>query len=267
MNQKKNLKELLPPFLIRTLRKTGLFNNIVWRGNYTNWDDALAQSTGYDSKEVLEKVKDALLKVKRGQAVHERDSVLFDEIEYAWPVLAGIMWIYAQEQRLSIVDFGGSLGSTYFQNRKFLGSLKMVKWNIIEQLRFVDIGIEHFQDNRLMFYYNIESCLKDTQPNCILLSCVLPYIRDPFCVLDELLKYNIKYLILDKMPFIEGDVDRLTVQHTPNSIYEASYPAWFFSEKKMKVRLSEKYRIIEEYQCRDEANIKSSYKGIILMLR
>lgn len=34
---------------------------------------------------------EATLKVKRGEAVFERDSVLFDEIQYSWPVTAALI--------------------------------------------------------------------------------------------------------------------------------------------------------------------------------
>jgi putative methyltransferase (TIGR04325 family) len=71
-------------------------------------------STGYDSEIILEKTRDALLKVKNGEAAYERDSVLFDEIQYAWPLLTSLMWVAAQAKGiLNVLDFGGSLGTTY----------------------------------------------------------------------------------------------------------------------------------------------------------
>ena len=80
-------------------------------GDYHSWDEALASSAGYDSEIILEKTRAALLKVKNGEAAYERDSVLFDEIEYAWPLLAGLMWVAARCQgTLNVLDFGGSLG-------------------------------------------------------------------------------------------------------------------------------------------------------------
>jgi len=48
-------------------------------------EEAMELSTGYDSERILGKVRDSLLKVKRGEAVYERDSVLFDKVQYSWP--------------------------------------------------------------------------------------------------------------------------------------------------------------------------------------
>ncbi len=58
-----------------------------WFGNYAIWDEAKKQCTGYDTTSILEKVKQAILKVKNGEAAYERDSVIFDTIEYSEPLL------------------------------------------------------------------------------------------------------------------------------------------------------------------------------------
>jgi hypothetical protein len=49
------------------------------------------QSHGYDNDTILKKCKDALLKVKNGEAVYERYSVLFDKVQHSFPVLAGLL--------------------------------------------------------------------------------------------------------------------------------------------------------------------------------
>ena len=67
-------------------------------GDYRSWGEAMAASTGYDTEIILEKTKTALLKVKNGEAAYERDSVAFDEIQYAWPPATGegpTYWILA----------------------------------------------------------------------------------------------------------------------------------------------------------------------------
>ena len=42
--------------------------------------------------------------------------------------------------KLNVLDFGGSFGTTYYQNRKFLKHIKKVEWNIIEQKKIVQIA-------------------------------------------------------------------------------------------------------------------------------
>lgn len=235
-----------------------------WYGDYRSWNEAKANSTGYDSRLIVEKVKNGLLDVRNGKAAFERDSVTFAEFEYVWPVLSGLLWIAAQNRGyLNVIDFGGSLGSSYVQYRKFLATLE-VNWNIIEQPLFVQEGKQHFQSDRLKFYSSIQECMAENKVDVILLSSVLPYVEKPYQILNEVLETKVPFIIFDKMPFVtQSERDILTVQYVPAHIYKASYPAWFFNEQKFKNVLSASYEILEEFVDEDRANVPSIYKGLI----
>src|ERR1700710_2101728 len=119
-------KQFIPPFFFTLVKKGGKYG---WKGGYKNWQDAGNSSYHYDDAEILEKVKQALIKVRNGEAVFERDSVLFSEIQYSWPLLSALLWIITiNKGKLKVADFGGSLGSTYFQNRKFLLGASVLQW-------------------------------------------------------------------------------------------------------------------------------------------
>lgn len=260
---KKIIRDFLPPVLLRAMKPK---NTYGWFGNYSTWDEAQKKSEGYDSDIILQKVKASLIKVKNGEARYERDSVTFQTIEYSWPMLAAIMWVASQNKgKLNVLDFGGSLGSSYFQNRKFFSKLGEIKWNIIEQKKFVECGKSIFETEELKFYLTITDCLKEQSPQVALLSCVLPYVSSPYKVIQEIYDAGIPYVVLDRMPFINQKNDRITIQRVPPQIYPAAYPSWFFSENKFKGFLENKYDIIEDFKCEDVANIKGSYyKGLIL---
>ena len=135
------LRDILPPVFLRVMKKI-FRTGIVFHGDYSTWDEAVKASTGYDQLNIFEKTKNSTLKVKLGEEVYERDSVIFDHIEYSLPVLAGIMFAAAKDEgRLSVLDFGGSLGSSYFQNREFLTLLPNVQWGIVEQPHYVNYGV------------------------------------------------------------------------------------------------------------------------------
>ena len=80
------LKDFIPPIAVRKL--TGLMYG--WTGNYKKWEDAEKKCSGYDSDIIINKVRDSLLKVKNGEAVFERDSVLFDKVQYSFPLLSAL---------------------------------------------------------------------------------------------------------------------------------------------------------------------------------
>ncbi len=260
---KQLMKSLIPPLLLELYRKYRN-SNYGWFGDYDTWEEAKKASTGYDSKVILEKVRNSLLKVKNGEAVYERDSVNFDEIQYSWLLLAGLMYAAAKSQgALHVIDFGGSLGSTYFQNKKFLDGLKEVSWSIIEQKQFVEIGKKEFEDERLKFYDDIKSCFTLNYTTILVLSGVLQYIEKPYVLLEELLKFDFEFIVIDRTPFARQE--RLTVQKVPPSIYEASYPCWFFEEEQF-LKLFEKYdyKVIECFDALDGKTNHYIFKGFLL---
>lgn len=246
---KKILKNLLPPFVFKI--KRWIFNQdnmarIAFFGNYTSWDAALKDATGYDSALIFEKVKCAAVAVKEGRATYERDSVLFYEEDYNWPLLAMLLKIAGENRnKLSVLDFGGSLGSTYFQHRKMLSDIDL-EWFIIEQKHLVEFGRKNLEDNHLYFFYDVDEFNQNHgHADVILLSSVLPYLSNPCAVIENLCNLKIPYLIIDRTPFLSsGTADRLTVQHVPDEIYKARYPAWFFNRERFFYKISKFYSLV-----------------------
>lgn len=248
-NLNKVIKDIFPPIIVHyaKLALKRIFSDRVinFDGYYNSWQEAVNNSEGYDSEEILKKVLDATLKVKNGEALFERDSVLFDKVEYSWPVTCGLLLASAQNDgNLNVLDFGGALGSCYFQNKKFLNSIPKVNWNIVEQTHFVHAGRDFIQDNKIKFYESIEECVKYNKPNVILLSSVLQYLPKPYLFLKELLKLDVNVLILDRTPFHEYDTDKIVIQHVPESIYNASYPMHIFGRRLLFKIISRNFELI-----------------------
>ena len=132
-----------------------------WFGNYLCWDDLIESLDGYSSVDILDKTKEALLQVKNGTAVYERDSVLFDKAVPPFPLLACLFRSAALLKRpLHIIDFRGALGSTYFQTKKLLGKDICASWNIVEQENYVATGKEYFENDHLKFFTSIDAVCK-----------------------------------------------------------------------------------------------------------
>jgi len=265
------IKDITPSLALTYRGLLGQRKKPMFSGHYRTWDAALAVSTGYDASEILDKVTAATLKVYRGEAAFERDSVLFDEIVYSWPLLAALLWIAVREKGvLRICDFGGALGTTYFQNRKFLQNVPEVQWCIVEQAGFVERGKEQLGSSQLRFHETVEGCFQDCQCDALLLSSVLPYLSSPYEMLQNLLSYHFRYVLLDRTPILEHAPDRLTVQYVPDTIYSASYPAWFFNETKLLNFFSADYTLVEQFNSFenwDLEDVSSQCKGYIFIRR
>lgn len=241
----------------------------MWSGNYKNWKEANQDSLGYDDAQILEERKAAVLKVKNGEAVFEREGVLYPEIQYSWGVLAGLQKAAIENgNKLCVIDFGGSLGSTFYQNREFLQGLDQIEWCIVEQKHFVDAGKEQFENDQLKFYYSIEEALQYHKPNVLLLSSVVNYLEYAYKWMEQFSALELSYIIVDRTSFIESKEDVITVQKTN----EASYPCWFFNEAKFIKRLK-RYNKIGDFSLAENntavinESVNVYWKGFIFQLK
>lgn len=260
------LKEVLPPIILKYL--TRFFYG--WKGNYSTWQEAKKKCTGYDDVVIFNKVKYALLKVKNGEAKFERDSVIFDKIHYSFPLLSALSFTALNNNStLNVLDFGGSLGSAYYQNKDLFTHLTNFTWNIVEQKHFVTEGKQNFSDKNLHFYFTIEACLKSQQINLFLLGSVLQYIEKPYQLLDELLQKQIPYIYIDRTPVFFNHTDRITVQKVHKSIYNAQYPCWILNENKLINYICNKgYELVFDAQSPENINLSDAHlKGYYFKLK
>jgi len=242
----------------RLIKKVlGLKPRYGFFGFYESWDKAKAKSTGWNADNVLKKVSESLLKVKNGQAVYERDSVLFDKIQYSEPLLAILQRAAIEHSgELRVLDFGGSLGTTYFQNRQFLSSLKKLEWRIVEQENYAQEGIKHFQNEQLKFFTDFQQALAGEKPDVLIVSSVIQYLPKPFEMIEKFLSSGIEYIVFDRTSFLAGTDHKIAIQKVKPSIYEATLPIWFFNYEKFLRQFTDKYDLVEEFP----AYIASKYE-------
>ena len=201
----------------------------VWRGNFLKWEEALYLCDGYDNEKIVTKCFDSILQVKQGKAVYERDSVLFDKIEYSTGLLSALFLVsLAKKGRVSVLDFGGSFGTSYFQNIEFKHLFNSCQWGVVEQEHFIKLGKEFFEDDSLKFFWTIEECLISIQPNIILISSSLQYISNPLSILEKINQSGVQYILFDRIACSTSE-NFITIQNVPVEIYEASYPCWILN--------------------------------------
>lgn len=263
-------KNVLPPLCVRHVQ--ALVHG--WSGNYATWAQARRRSGGYDAANILEKVKAATLRVTRGEAAFERDSVVFTEPDYEYPLLAALLWIAAEGKgRLRVIDFGGALGSTYHQYRRFLEVLPELSWQVVEQKHFVECGRQCFEDGRLSFHETIADCCAGGEPSVILFSSVLQYLESPFAPVDEAMGKGVKFILIDLTGFVNRGPERITVQTVPPSIYAASYPCRFFNRADFVRHFEAGYELVMEFNDAIGQTIqlgprtRADYKGFLFKSR
>jgi putative methyltransferase (TIGR04325 family) len=263
------LKRVLPP-IVREWRLRLLDRTTRYYGCPVDWVQAKAMSGSYSDANILANVARAARAVASGEARYERDSVLFQDTVYPFPVLAALLRAaLINENRLEVIDFGGSLGSTYHQCRSFLDGVSSVSWWVVEQPEFVALGRSEFTNMELNFVNAFEE-LPRMSPGGIALACsVLQYMENPSLTLAILDNLPVRHLVIDRTTISEEATDRLCVQHVPKSIYKASYPCWILSRSRLLSLLSKTWRVVSDFACVEgrthtDDGLEFEYRGLIL---
>jgi putative methyltransferase (TIGR04325 family) len=261
------LKPFVPPILVNLLRRWKV-PVVRFTGDYGSWEEAATEASGYDEAGILNRVTASTRKVVAGEATYERDSVVFDHIEYSWPLLASLLQVALECGSLRVVDFGGSLGSTWAQNRKYLSRVSSipVAWRVVEQESFVSVGRAEFETDRLSFHHSIKEA-SASGVDAVLFSSSLCYVSKPEYFLRETALADARYLIVDRLPVIPGDRDRIAMQKVTEPIYSASYPIRFFAEQRLMDGWLAGWRLIERWDCELQPDPKSRCCGFFMEKR
>lgn len=247
-------KAVTPPIIQSQLKELFCKNLGYFSGPYSSWHHALSHAKGYQDPIILEKVKDSAVQVINNQQLFTRDALVNTKAQYAYPVFSALLKLIIENNgKLTVLDFGGGLGSTFFAFKQFCPKNVSLKWQVVEQPAFVECAKALDMQNELSFYEKVESL--DGAPDVILLSATLQYIEKPYELLNDLLALGAKALILDRTWFAHHVDDRIIVEHVPKHIYHSSYPCWLLSYAKLIKYLSEKFAVIHEFE-----SIEGSFK-------
>lgn len=193
-------------------------------------EDCPITGGGYSDEKIFDRVAKSALEVKKGNACYERDGILFYENNYNLQIISIFLMVYCNKQKLNIVDFGGSLGSMYFQNRKLLNDANIkYQWNICEQPHFVQLGKKQFEDGVLFFRNSLDE-VKDY--NIIMFAVSIQYIENYLDIFNKVIEDNTEYIVFDRLTVC--DEEFYCVQKVYEPIYEAEYPVHIFDEEEFK---------------------------------
>lgn len=259
---KRLARTLLPVGVRLALRR--LAGDVTrYSGPYATWQAAMADATGYSADVIARRVLHAARQVADGRAAYEQDSVLFDAPSAPERLLRVLA--LAREGAsapVSVLDFGGSLGSLYYRARPFLASGEVSSWTVCEQPAFVRLGHE-FEDGVLRF---VDDPARAGHSNVLILSSVLPYLEEPIRILEGLARLGPDWILIDRTP-LSPDADwHLFDQHVPASIYRAAYPVWLIPGRSIETALHG-YSLVDQSELADETlsagGIHAPYRWMI----
>ncbi len=260
---KQLIKFVLPEIFIKKINII-LKRNIKIKGSFRDWRKAIKSSGTYENKEIFKKVKSSFLKVINNKAKFERDSVLFTSEKLNKPLidLLDKIRIKKKNKKLIILDYGGSFGSTYFQNIKILSNELQYQWDIIEQKKIVNFANKTIKIKNLTFQNSINEYFKKSKPDIVIFSSVLHYLEFPFKLIEKIIKKKINYFLILNTPFFDDKSD-IKIQLNPKHIYKASYPIRIFNLRLFKSYFfKNRFKIVKlnwDNQVIDGINFKSFF--------
>lgn len=258
-----NIRDFLPLVLVRLLLRVGAGGN-TFKYGYKSWADAASRCTGYDAATITEAIVRASRAVRDKQAKYERDGVLFDAIQHSWPLLASILGAPKHHKGvLRVLDWGGSLGSTYRQNQELLEAAGLeTQWVIIEQDHIVEIGKNEFETSNLSFASSTKE-LEDLRFDVVLFASSLCYLESPDEAIREALALNPARIVIDRTPETNSPVDLIGVQRAGKGIYKASFPVHAFSSGTLAKLIGSEYSLISDWLCDLQPDPQTLSKGYV----
>ncbi|MCA7023042.1 MULTISPECIES: methyltransferase, TIGR04325 family [Stenotrophomonas] len=258
----------LPPVL-RTAVNRLMGARIIYRGEFASWSEACGSSSGYDHGAILRRISDATQRVLRGEARYEQDGITFRGEPPASHALSGLMLAAGRRSgHLSVLDFGGGLGSHYLRWRPLLECLPSLRWAIVEQPCFAAEGSRLFASEPSVSFHESVAQV-ESRPSAILASSVLQYLPNPHVVLHELVALGAEIIVLDRMPY--GDREVIATQFVPVNMGGASYPIRILSRKAIHGLLGGAYGLVAEFDAPDQpfriSGVSATYHGSIWLRR
>ena len=139
--------------------------------------------------------------------------------KYNRQIVEALILTKKNKNEINICDYGGSLGSLYFQNKD---ALKMkIKWSVIDLKKVVKFGKKNMTTNSLVFFNFIKEMKKLRSPNTLLISGFIQYVNNPFKMLSSMLKDgNFEFIIIDRVYFLSDNKSNtlVTIQYVDKDL-------------------------------------------------
>ena len=232
------IKEVVPPGvvrLVRTFRKLppspyGYF------GDYPTFAAAMAEckTGGYSDASIVEKVSEQTRELRQrsnGASAPDLDARVLQNLAATLAAIAE-----APSAARSVLDFGGGLGIHYFQLRRYLGERSPLRWVVCETIPMAAEGTKNFASGELQFITTLDEAAGPF--DVVISSGAIQYVPDPTETLGKYATLS-SHVLFNRLPLIEGDRDRLTIQKIDPRIYAGSMPMWFFSKQRWLAKLDE----------------------------
>lgn len=260
------LKQTLPLFLYKKIKERR--SPIKYKYGFKNWSEAKSASIGYSEGSILQKVSSQTVLMIESNSGWVRDGFYFNDVQINHEILSFLALHSARLQSLRVIDFGGGLGTTYFQNRNILEKFGIkVCWNVIEQPNFVAEGKLVLESIPNLHFFETLNEASITSSDIVIFSSVLEYLEHSYQFLEEIMNLEFKPLgiLIDRSPIDLIDKDRYVVQDVDQSIHQARLPLRILGQDKILEILSSDYELLSDWVSSTQPDPKSTARGLYFL--
>lgn len=261
----------IPPAIRESVNRIAGYA-ITYRGPYPDWSAAAAAAAGYGDAALVARLVEAARTARARPGSWEQDGVVRDAVPPDFPLLYALLRAAAAPagRRLTVLDFGGGLGTSYRQCRPYLPTGLPLHWRVVEQPTLAAAGSE-FASEELRFFDDLEQALAHGQPDVALLSSVLQYLPEPYRLLERIAAAGVRNVVIDRHPFSLQE-ELIVVQVVPRSLYAASYPSWLFNRTRFLSSVTRTFDVVAQWDGKDPAirgprGIGATFQGMLLQRR
>jgi putative methyltransferase (TIGR04325 family) len=252
---RKFIKQFLPPFLVAVFRGCRKFekHRFTWQGIYAHRRDVPSDNASYDDEIEVRKHYDwtraALDLVHAG-----KQPILWHD---TLAVVAAI--ISSRNNAVSVLDFGGAVGSGYVQ---LLGSLPKnaaIQYHVVDLPKMCAAGHQLFAgDPRITFHTCLPSL--DDALDIVYASSVLQYVDDYGGLLRQLGSAQATFILLGQLA--AGDIPTFATKQM--NLVEKILAYWFLNRDEVGDSLAEAgYELVYDGlgdQVYDQSNFPDTHR-------
>ncbi|MDG2252934.1 MAG: methyltransferase, TIGR04325 family [Methylophilaceae bacterium] len=189
------------------------WNGKIWEGVYESFYEAPKNTDFFNKRKWLEQEESKCDKKRR--LFNNSDNSYISKLaltnDYCLPSILSTM--LTKNEVITVLDFGGGLGSLYYETLELTVNKKNIRFIIVENNSICSIGNDFFNaDSNVEFLTELPKLKNDHKINLIHAGSSMHYVDDWKKLLDIFAKYQPKYMIFADLP--AGDIETfVTIQN------------------------------------------------------
>lgn len=209
----------------------------IWEGVYSNFQDVPEIGPGFRGGKWIE---NSLKKIYALREIAEKENIIPEVTRYResiLPVVASMA--YNEKGEIKILDFGGSLGFTYYQVIQSLPSAENFEFHIVENEAVCEAGREFFKQNeKIIFYSDLPNSNK--RFDIIHMSSSIHYVEKWQDIIARMRLYQPRYILFTDL--LAGNIPTYA---SIQNYYGSKIPVWFLNvDEVIKTMESQQFKII-----------------------